>query len=93
MLVRRGPQGRSPVRSAARAAGRGAARAGQYGAQGAKKVRRRGEELLESLPFEDIGESLGDYLASARETIDDAVSRELKGLRKSVRRQRKRFGV
>jgi hypothetical protein len=93
LLVRRGPQGHSPALSAARAARHGATRAGHYGARGAKKVRRRGEELIDSLPLEDIGESLGEYLQSARETIDDAVSNELKGLRKAVRRQRKRLGI
>lgn len=91
--MRRGPQGYSPAHTAARAAKRGAVRAGYYGAKGARKVRRSGEELIERLPLEEIGESLGEYLESARETIDDAVSRELKGLRKAVRRQRKRFGV
>lgn len=68
-------------------------KAGRYGAKGASKVRRRGAELMDNIPFEDIGESLGSYLESARETIDDAVARELKGLRKAVRRQRKRLGV
>ena len=56
-------------------------------------MRRRSAELMDNIPFEDIGESLGSYLESARETIDDAVARELKGLRKAVRRQRKRLGV
>jgi hypothetical protein len=93
MLVRRGPEGRSPAYLATRAAGRGAAKAGRYGAKGARKVRRRGAELMDNIPFEDIGESLGEYLESARSTIDDAVARELKGLRKAVRRQRKRLGV
>jgi hypothetical protein len=79
--------------AAARAASRGAARAGRYGAKGAKTVRRRGEELIDRLPMEEIGESLGEYLESARATIDDAVARELNGLRKAVRRKRKRFGV
>jgi hypothetical protein len=93
LLVRRGPEGRSPAYKAARAASRGAAKAGRYGAKGAKRVRKRGAELMDSLPFDDMGETLGSYLESARDTIDDAVARELKGLRKAVRRQRKRFGV
>jgi hypothetical protein len=93
LLVRRGPEGRSPAYSAARAARRGAVKAGRYGAKGARKVQRRGAELMDNLPLEEIGESLGAYLESARETIDDAVARELKGLRKAVRRQRTRLGV
>lgn len=93
LLVRRGPEGHSPVYAAGHAARRGAVKAGRYGAKGARKVRRRGAELIDELPLEEIGESLGAYLESARETIDDAVTRELKGLRKAVRRQRKRLGV
>ncbi len=93
LLVRRGPEGRSPAYTAARAASRGAAKAGRYGAKRARKMQRRGAELIDNLPFEDIGETLGSYLESARDTIDDAVARELKGLRKTVRRQRKRLGV
>jgi hypothetical protein len=93
LLVRRGPEGRSPAYTAARAASRGAVKAGRYGAKGAKRVRRRGAEMIDNLPLEEIGESLGSYLESARETIDDAVARELKSLRKAVRRQRKRLGV
>lgn len=97
LLVRRGPGGPRPAAQLARAAGRGAARgaarAGRYGASGARKVRRRGEALLDQVPFEEVAESLGEYLDSARETIDDAVSREIKDLRKAVRRQRKRLGV
>jgi hypothetical protein len=77
LLVRRGPEGRSPAYTAARAARRGAVKAGRYGAKGARKVRRRGAEMIDNLPFEEIGESLGSYLESARESIDDAVAREL----------------
>lgn len=93
LLVRRGPEGRSPAYTAARAAGRSAVKAGRYGAKGARRVRRRGAEMLDNLPFEEIGESLGSYLEAARQTIDDAVAREVKSLRRAVRRQRKRLGV
>ncbi len=37
--------------------------------------------------------NVADYVGDAREAIDDAVSLELKDLRRSIRRQRKRFGV
>ena len=37
--------------------------------------------------------NVSDYVGSAREAIDDAVETELKDLRRSIRRQRKRFGV
>jgi hypothetical protein len=54
---------------------------------------RRGEKLLDTLPVEEVGDAIGDYLDAAREAIDDVVAREVKDLRKAVRRQRKRFGV
>jgi hypothetical protein len=37
--------------------------------------------------------NVADYVGSAREAIDEAVESELKDLRRSIRRQRKRFGV
>jgi hypothetical protein len=42
---------------------------------------------------EEVGDAIGAYLDAAREAIDDVVAREVKDLRKAVRRQRKRFGV
>lgn len=85
LLFRRGPKGR-PASKLARAAGRG-------GMRGARWAARRGQELAEELPFDEIGETLGDYIATAREAIDDTVSREIKDMRKAVRRQRKRLGI
>lgn len=49
--------------------------------------------MLDNLPLEEVGEQIGSYLEAARQTIDDAVAREVKSLRKAVRRQRKRLGV
>jgi hypothetical protein len=37
--------------------------------------------------------NMAEYVGNAREVIDDAVESELKDLRRSIRRQRKRFGV
>jgi len=37
--------------------------------------------------------NVADYVGTAREAIDDAVESELKDLRRSIRRQRKRLGV
>jgi len=37
--------------------------------------------------------NVAEYVGGAREAIDDAVESELKDLRRSIRRQRKRFGV
>jgi hypothetical protein len=44
--------------------------------------------MMRSLP-----RNVAEYAGSAREAIDDAVESELKDLRRSIRRQRKRFGV
>jgi hypothetical protein len=76
-----------------RAAGRGAAQAGRSGMEGARWMARRGEKMLDSLPVDEVGDAIGEYLDAAREAIDDVVAREVKDLRKAVRRQRKRFGV
>jgi hypothetical protein len=94
MLMRMGTRRRHTPRSLAREAGAMAsAAAGRAGARGAKWARHRGEEMLDSIPFDEIGEQLGDYLQSARETIDETVSHELNDLRKAVRRHRKRLGI
>ena len=53
---------------------------------------RRGGRSLRPM-VRRLQHNLADYVGSAREAIDDAVSSELKDLRRSIRRQRKRFGV
>ncbi len=97
LLFRRGPRGKRPAAALARAAGKSASLAGRAGvragARGARWAANRGEELWDAIPFEDIGESLGEYVQAARETIDDTVSHELNDLRKSIRRQRKRLRI
>jgi hypothetical protein len=93
LLLRRGPTGRRPGASLARAAGTRAKRAGENGLEGARWAAKRGEELRERLPINEIGEEVGKYLASARETINDAVADELRDLRKAIRRKRKQLGV
>jgi hypothetical protein len=37
--------------------------------------------------------NMADYVESARDAIDEAVTSELKDLRRSIRRQRRRLGV
>jgi hypothetical protein len=37
--------------------------------------------------------NVADYVDSARDAIDEAMTSELKDLRRSIRRQRRRFGV
>jgi hypothetical protein len=71
----------------------GARWARKRGARGYRVVRDRGEEIVDSIPFDDIAESVRGYADSAREAINDAVRDELSDLRKAVRRQRKRIGI
>ena len=56
-------------------------------------ARDRGEELWDRVPTEEIVEEVGDYLANARDAINDAVQQELRDLRKAVKRRRKALGI
>jgi len=67
--------------------------AGERSARGYRAARERGSELVDSVPLEDIGESVREYVDGAREAINDVVREELSDLRKAVRRQRKRIGI
>jgi hypothetical protein len=87
---RRKPTAGSLAREAGALAG---ATAGRAGRRGAKWAARRGEDLLERIPVDEITESLGEYVQTAREAIDDTVSHELNDLRKAIRRHRKRLGI
>ena len=94
LLVRMSTRRRRTPRTLAREAGEmAAAAAGRAGARSAKWAKRRGEEVWDSIPFDEIGEQLGDYVQNARETIDETVSHELSDLRKAIRRHRKRLGI
>jgi gas vesicle protein len=71
----------------------GARWAGERSAQGYRAARERGEELVESIPVDDITDSVREYVDGAREAINDVVRSEMNDLRKAVRRQRKRIGI
>ena len=71
----------------------GARWAGEKSARGYRAARERGEELVESLPVDDIADSVREYVDGAREAINDVVRSEMNDLRKAVRRQRKRIGI
>jgi len=90
LLLRRRHGKRYGTRAIVRRAGKNALR---YGRRGAKHMAHRTASALDRLPIEEIGESLGDRLAAAREAIDEVVAEEVKDLRKAIRRQRKRLGV
>lgn len=96
-MLRRGPSGRRPVTPMMKGMGRGAMWAGKkavgLGGTGARWAARRGEDLWDRVPHDEIRDHVSDYLGRAREAIDDAVESELHDLRKAIRRQRKRIGV
>lgn len=103
-LLRRGPSGMRPVSPIVGGIGVGAAWAGKkaarYGRAGARWASKRGGELWDRVPRDEIRdhvsdyrEHVSDYLGRAREAIDDAVESELHDLRKAIRRQRKRIGM
>jgi hypothetical protein len=103
-ILRRGPSGKRPMTPVMLGVGRGASWAGKKaaraGAAGARWTRKRGGEVWERVPRDEIREQVSevrehvtDYLGRAREAIDDVVESELKDLRRAVRRQRKRLGI
>ncbi len=71
----------------------GARWAGESSARGFRAARDRGEDIIDSIPVDDIAESVREYVDGAREAINDVVKSEMNDLRKSVRRQRKRIGI
>ena len=97
LMLRRGPSGRRPLSPVARAAGGaavGAARwANKRGRRGARWAAKRGGELWDRVPVDTVRDELGDALDAAREKVADVVESELRDLRKSIRRQRKRLGI
>jgi DMSO/TMAO reductase YedYZ molybdopterin-dependent catalytic subunit len=46
-----------------------------------------------NLPLEDVTGAVTDYVDAAREAINDTVEDEIRGLRKAIRKQRKRIGI
>jgi hypothetical protein len=103
-MMRRGPSGRRPVSPVMEGVGRGASWAGRKAARagvaGARWTAKRGGEIWDRVPRDEIRDHVSDYrdhvseyVGRAREAIDDAVESELKDLRRAVRRQRKRLGI
>ena len=78
------------AREAKELAGAAVGRAGRRGAQWAA---RRAAQMMDLLPVDDIAESIGEYVKSAREAIDETVSHEMNDLRKAIRRHRKHLGI
>lgn len=92
-LLFRGRRKRTPGALAREARDMAGAAVGRAGRRGAKWAANRSEAMMDLLPVDDIAESVGDYVKSAREAIDDTVSHELNDLRKAIRRHRKHLGI
>jgi hypothetical protein len=96
-MLRRGPSGDRPVMPVVRGVGRGAGWAGRQaakaGSAGARWTAKRGGQLWDSIPRDEIRDGVSDYAGRARAAIDEAVESELKDLRRAIRRQRKRLGI
>jgi gas vesicle protein len=71
----------------------GARWAAKKTARGYNAARERTEELADSIPVDEIADSVREYVDGAREAINDVVRSEMNDLRKAVRRQRKRIGI
>ena len=89
LLLRRGPSGQRPLLPAWRAARSGARVAGR----GARAAFERGQELWDRIPRDEIEGTLRDYASTARDAIDHFVEHELRDLRKTIRRQRRKLGL
>ena len=82
------------VGHALHAAGRDLRRAGSAASRNmAHQMRRgmkRGQEMVGDM---EIGDHLRDYLESAKETVEDTVAREMRDLKRAIRRRRRRMGL
>jgi hypothetical protein len=67
--------------------------AGERSARGYKAARRASADLADSVPVDEIADSVREYVDGAKEAINDVVRAEMNDLRKAVRRQRKRIGI
>ena len=97
LLLRGRPRKRSRAALIAEAARKRAAKLGRLGAKrmrhAASGAASRGEAILDQLPVDEVRDTIGEYVDTARHAIDEAVTDEMRALRKAIRRQRKRLGV
>ena len=93
LVARERARRRRPMARFERLARRGVQEARRLRDRGTKWAVEHGEALRDGVPVSDIGDSVADYLETARQSIDDAVNREIRDLRKAIRRKRKRLGV
>ena len=93
LVARQRSRRRRPMARLERFARRGVKEARRLRERGTKWAVQRGEALRDCVPVPEIGDSVADYLETARQSIDNAVNREIRDLRKAIRRERKRLGV
>lgn len=93
LLLRRGPGGGRPVSPLVRGAARAGREVAKATGRSARWAGHRSAEMLDHVPYEKVEEQVRDYLARARDAIDDAVDAQLHDLRRTLRRQRRRLGV
>jgi len=93
LVARERARRRRPMARFERLARRGVKEARRLRDRGTKWAVEHGEALRDGVPVSEIGDSVADYLETARQSIDDAVNREIRDLRKAIRRERKRLGV
>lgn len=67
--------------------------AGRAGRRGAKWIGKRSRNVRGAALDNVTTRAVSGFLRSARDRIDDAVESELRDLRKSLRRQRRRLGI
>lgn len=72
---------------------RGVKQAKRMRDRGVKWASDQGDAMRDNVPVSEIGDSVSEYLETARQAIDDVVTREIRELRKAIRRKRKRLGV
>lgn len=63
------------------------------GARGASWAKDAGEELWDRVPRDEIRHQVSDYVSRAHDAIDNVVESELRDLRRTIKRQRKRLGI
>ena len=93
LVARERARRRRPMARLERFARRGVNEAKRLGDRGAKWAAHQGDAIRDGVPMSEIGDSVAEYLETARQAIDDAVTREIRDLRKAIRRERKRLGV
>lgn len=93
LVARERARRRRPAARFQRLTRRGVKEAKRLRDRGVKWAAHQGDVIRENANVSEIGDSVAEYLETARQTIDDAVTREIRDLRRAIRRERKRLGV